>query len=267
MKRALLAAMFSVAAPSLVLAADLGYYGKAPPPAGFDWSGLYIGGHIGGGWAKNDLTDPGSTLSSTAYANFQTTDSSGFLGGVQGGWNYQIGRFVIGTDADFSWSSIDGSSTFGYDNSTRSSAFRNQTLSADTNWTGTATTRLGVAASNWLLYSKIGVAWAHTDYTENNSHIHSSGTVFDEFDGVGGKTLTGWTVGTGVEWAFFTSWTARLEYDFLDFGNNPISINGTRDPGQSYSRTQSFPIYNNQTISEVKFGLSYKLPPGLLGFF
>ncbi len=63
MKRALLAAMISVAAPSLVLAADLGgYYGKAPPPAGFDWSGLYVGGHVGGGWATNDLTDPGNLV-------------------------------------------------------------------------------------------------------------------------------------------------------------------------------------------------------------
>ena len=190
MRKVLLAAMIGVSAPSLVLAADMSVY-KAPPPAGFDWSGLYFGGHIGGGWAKNDLSDPGSLLDHNEFGIFQTANSSGFLGGVQGGWNYQIGRLVLGTDADFSWASINGDDTalYGWHD------HRSQYLSADTNWTSTVTTRLGIAAGNWMLYSKAGIAWANTDYTENNSHTHSSGSVYDNFDGVGGKTLTGWTVG------------------------------------------------------------------------
>ena len=176
---------------------------------------------------------------------------------------------MIGTDADFSWSSINGTSTINFDpvSSTNPALTHSQTLSADTNWIGTTTTRLGLAASNWMFYSKIGIAWAHTNYTQNNSAIaNGSGpltTPFDEFDGTGSRTLTGWTVGTGVEWAFFTSWTARLEYDFLDFGSNPIQMNGVFNPLTAHPITNSFVVNNDQKISEVNFGLSYKLPPGM----
>ena len=33
-------------------------------------------------------------------------------------------------------------------------------------------------------------------------------------------TRTGWTAGTGVEWAFATHWSATLEYDYYDFGSH-----------------------------------------------
>jgi outer membrane immunogenic protein len=258
MKKVLLAAFISAAIPNVVLAADL--YTKAPPPAGFDWTGLYIGGHVGGGWATNEFSDSffptGNTL-----PELQKTNSSGFLGGVQGGANYQIGRLVLGTDFDFSWASINGRNTASYGlNSFAPPAFdHSQTLGADTDWIGTATTRLGVARNNWLLYSKAGVAWGHTNYTENNTNVV---TGFDQFDGTGSKTLTGWTVGTGIEWAFAYNWTAKLEYDYIDFGSNIIGISGTRDPGQPFAHPQSFTTVNDQTISEVKFGVNYKFPPG-----
>ena len=46
-----------------------------------------------------------------------------------------------------------------------------------------------------------------------------------------------------------------------------IGINGTTNPVY-HPRSLSTPIDNNQTISEFKFGLNYKLPPGLFfGFF
>lgn len=262
MKKVLLAALMSVAVPGTILAADLGAF-KAPPPAGaYDWTGLYFGGHIGGGWADNQFSDFGyQLLTGNVLPITQTTNSSGFLGGVQGGYNYQIGRLVLGSDFDFSWASIDGTNSDPYGHHLTGSQNWSQTLSADTDWIGTATTRLGVARNNWLFYSKAGIAWANTSYTVNNTHVTSA---FDQFDGTGSKTLTGWTVGTGLEWAFARNWTAKLEYDFIDFGSNVIPIYGTRDPGQTYAHPQQFTIVNNQYINELKFGLNYKLDPGWL---
>jgi outer membrane immunogenic protein len=267
MKKALLAALISVAIPNVVLAADL--YTKAPPPAGFDWSGLYIGGHIGGGWATNDFTNFGDGPAGfggpgNATLVTQTTKSSGFLGGIQAGANYQIGRLVLGTEFDFSWSGINGTNTADYADFIGDPLHKSQTLSADTNWIGTATTRLGVVRGNWMLYSKAGVAWVNTNYTQNNTHFTNS---FDIFDGTGSTTEVGWTVGTGLEWAFLNNWTAKLEYDFIDVGNNATTINGTRDPGRFFQSPLSFTTNNLQTISEVKFGLNYKFDPGWLLFW
>ena len=76
---------------------------KAPPTvaAVYDWSGFYIGGHIGGGWADENSIElaPGTTPFPIGTA-FAGHDLSGFLGGVQGGFNWQANNFVLGVEGD-----------------------------------------------------------------------------------------------------------------------------------------------------------------------
>src|SRR5207253_5189332 len=81
---------------------------KAPPagalPVTYDWTGFYVGGHVGYGWAKKDWQD--------SFGLFNlSTDPNGFLGGGQVGFNYQIGQFVLGAEGDFSWTGINGGRT------------------------------------------------------------------------------------------------------------------------------------------------------------
>ena len=82
MKKFLLgtAALFALAAPAA--AADLGArYTKAPPIASpiYNWTGFYIGGHIGVGFNGNDNNFFGATGNNT---------SARFLGGGQAGRNF-----------------------------------------------------------------------------------------------------------------------------------------------------------------------------------
>src|SRR5690348_10880903 len=108
-------ALGALVASSSAQAADLPFKAapQAAPAPAFDWSGIYIGAHVGGGWATNDISDPGLGIVGPLLGvpPVQTVDSSGILGGVQAGWNYQIGRFVIGTEVDFSWADVNGTST------------------------------------------------------------------------------------------------------------------------------------------------------------
>jgi outer membrane immunogenic protein len=249
-------------------AADLSpMYTKAPPaavPAGYDWSGIYLGAHVGGAWATNDLSDPG--LGFLALAGFgvpvvQTTDSSGVIGGIQGGWNYQFGRFVLGTELDFSWADVNGTST-----STFAPAILgpgtsiSRSLTANTDWIGTSTLRLGYARDRVLFYSKVGAAFAHTNYTSTwVGNGPGGGTLFT---GTGDKTNVGWTVGFGAEWAFWNNWSAKLEYDYMNFGSKTIPINGVIGPGV-INAPGSFGVVNEQQINEVKFGINYKFLPVL----
>src|ERR1700680_3592562 len=85
---------------------------KAPPPVlAYDWSGFYIGGVIGGGWARTDPSDPGLGLIGTLLGVpvVQTTDSSSFIGGIEGGDRYQFGKLVIGWEADMVGGHTNGS--------------------------------------------------------------------------------------------------------------------------------------------------------------
>ena len=83
---------------------------KAPPagalPVTYDWTGFYVGGHVGYGWAEKDWQDGFGLRTSRTTPN-------GFLGGGQAGFNYQIGQFVLGVEGDFSWTGIKGGSTLG----------------------------------------------------------------------------------------------------------------------------------------------------------
>lgn len=196
---ALIAATGLALGATAASAADLGrrpVY-KAPPapvPVAYNWSGFYIGGHLGYGWGDNEVTNLTTGTKSNLAAD-------GFLGGAQIGFNWQTGAFVFGVEGDWSWTNADGSTSIP------------AAVAADYNWYGTATARVGYAFDNMLWYVKGGAAWMDTDYTLGGVTV--------------GDTRTGWTVGTGLEWAISPNWSAKLEYNYLDFGTDrpaPLAI-------------------------------------------
>src|SRR5450631_295265 len=101
MKKFLLGTVALVALGATVpaLAADLAArpaYTKAPAYAQpiYNWTGFYIGGHVGGAFGGNNGF-AGTTNNS---------DNGRFLGGVQGGADYQFApNWVAGIEAQYSW--------------------------------------------------------------------------------------------------------------------------------------------------------------------
>src|SRR4051794_29034661 len=95
MKRILFGAAALLAFAGAASAADLGArpYAKAPaytaPQVVYNWTGFYVGGHLGGAFAGD---------------NNLLGNSGRFLGGVQGGFDYQFaGNWVVGAEAQYSW--------------------------------------------------------------------------------------------------------------------------------------------------------------------
>ena len=74
----------------------------APPV--YNWTGFYIGGHLGGGFANSSWNDPFS-------GGTDTFNKGGFLGGGQIGYNAQFNWLVFGVEGDFSWTGLKGSGT------------------------------------------------------------------------------------------------------------------------------------------------------------
>ena len=210
MKRLLLGAAALIAFAAPALAADMRprTYTKAPaytaPEAVYNWTGFYIGGHVGGAFAGN--------------SSLQGSDAR-FLGGVQGGFDYQFApNWVVGAEAQYSWL---GSNNGGV-------AFPGGTVVTSSNdQLGSVTGRLGYTWGPALLYGKGGYAWRD----DNNLGV-TTGGVAQPFTTTGNRK-DGYTVGAGLEYMFAPNWSAKAEYQYYNFGSTtfttgPAAIVGTR---------------------------------------
>jgi len=95
-------------------AADLGrpVYKAAPTPAPvYNWSGFYVGGHVGYGWADLQSTVIDSSGAAFPVGTVFTADPDGWIGGGQIGFNWQSGNWVFGIEGEYSWSGIDADTT------------------------------------------------------------------------------------------------------------------------------------------------------------
>ena len=71
----------------------------------YSWTGFYVGANFGGAWSNSSFTNANTGLD-------WTPGSTGFIGGLQGGYNYQIGNLVLGVEADIDWARFDRSTEF-----------------------------------------------------------------------------------------------------------------------------------------------------------
>jgi outer membrane immunogenic protein len=196
------------------LAADMPL--KAPPPVAiYNWTGCYLGLSIGDSWGRSQHTAvagttavrggiPVALAAGTSIAD--TFDLSGFLGGAQGGCNYQVGAWVFGVEGDWSVTNKEGQR---FEN-------RNPTLwiaSTKERWLGTARLRLGYAVwDKWLWYVTGGGAYAKID-SNSVLDINPVAASFTQTD-----WRAGWTVGVGTEYALGYGWSIKSEFLYVDFG-------------------------------------------------
>jgi len=172
-------------------------YPPPPPPTPFvyNWTGFYAGAHGGVGWSDGD-----------------GSGSSGFIGGGQAGFNYQINQWVLGVEGDFAGTTIKDSV-----NATvvGPGVVITGNAEASLDWVSTLAPRVGYAFNNWLVYGKVGGAWAH------GSGTVSTGINGMQFGSISvDETTSGWMLGIGTEYALWDSnWTAKIEYNRMDFGN------------------------------------------------
>ena len=160
------------------------------------------------------------------------------------GAQYQAGSVVFGVEADASGANLTGSG------SCTSTSLLNGPLppggcSAKVVGVGTVAGRLGVALDRVLVYGKGGVAWANDQYNLTSPNL----ALLPAFSG--NETRFGWMVGAGVEYAFFDNWSAKVEYNYLDFHTSTLQFADT---------TQTFILNTSiqQQLHLVKVGLNYR---------
>jgi outer membrane immunogenic protein len=236
-------------------AADLAArpYTKAPPmPIAevYNWTGFYIGGHIGYGWehTNSDSFTPAGALTST------TSDPSGVFGGGQIGYNWQFSpNWLLGVEADASGSDL-------HQTTTTCSATGCASAAHQLDDFGTVRGRLGYVINNALLYGTGGWAWGHSNTDRTVTCVVAGGGVCP--GGPSPSPLTGavssasgmesgWVAGAGVEWMFAPHWTAKIEYQHMEFDNI------VRDFAYAGFPTAARHTVSDSTVDTVRVGVNY----------
>jgi opacity protein-like surface antigen len=223
-------------------AADLAVAAPIPVPV-WSWTGLYVGSHIGEGWAfKNwesadGFFGPAGPFGAAFIPFSARGTSSGVFGGMQAGFNLQNGPLVWGIELEGATADLDG-------NARCALAF--YVCNSRIDYMGTLTGRVGFAFDHVLLYARGGGAYAHDDYQMTANVITNAFT--------GSDNRFGWTLGGGVEYAFSPAWSAKLEYDYLDLGSEGTSFT------DQFGNQSTISI--EQQIHRVKAGVNYRFDWG-----
>ncbi|WP_065753458.1 outer membrane protein [Bradyrhizobium paxllaeri] len=166
-------------------AADLNYgrtYTGNQRYDAYSWAGPYLGGNLGYAWG--------------AVAN-NPTKPSGFVGGVQAGYNWQNGPWVFGLEGDIQ--------ATGAEETFAPWKFSNP-------WFGTVRGRAGYAFNNVLFFGTGGLAFGElraATFGLTESH-----------------TNAGWTLGAGAEVGLDRNWSAKIEYLYVDLANSNFVVTG-----------------------------------------
>jgi outer membrane immunogenic protein len=93
------------------MAADIAPYNMAPPPPVLGWTGFYVGANVGWAGAADTIVNTGSYTGAGGFGTLLTVGAipgaltmtnTGFIGGGQVGYNWQVWpSWVLGIEADF----------------------------------------------------------------------------------------------------------------------------------------------------------------------
>jgi outer membrane immunogenic protein len=190
MSRFVVAALALSAAGLTTSAGAADFYGSGAPLTVNDtlyrsdsWARPYLGVNLG--YARGSVAN-------------NPTKPSGFVGGVQAGYNWQNGSFVFGLEGDIQ--------ATGAEETFAPWKFSNP-------WFGTVRGRAGYAFNNILFFGTAGLAFGElraTTFGLTESH-----------------TNAGWTLGAGAEMGLDRNWSAKIEYLYVDLANSNFVITGT----------------------------------------
>jgi outer membrane immunogenic protein len=215
-------------------AADMGVPTKAPAPIPLpipSWQGFYIGGDVGAGRlnATAVATDPNSFGTCAARATACSTSATGFVGGVDVGYDWQDRYFVYGVAADWTWTGLKHTVT-------SRSGVTLSSFQAKVDWLASFRGRAGLAVDNTLVYLTGGVALAELkssfSFTDNGG-LQNTQSV--------SATRAGWVAGVGLEHKFGPNWSGYTELRYYDFGH---------ESGSQTAGTRSIP-YGSEFTHEV----------------
>jgi outer membrane immunogenic protein len=281
MKKVLLSGLAFAALIAPAMAADMAPYLKSAPAPICAWCGWYVGVNAGYHWLNSGTVDTTTTnLSSAPGLNGDvgaaiaqqgtgpvTTKSGDFAGGGQFGFNWQAANVVYGIETDIEGMAGSHGATITNVGTVPGAAAVIASTGAVTSsksvgYLGTLRGRAGyLFTPEFLVYGTGGLAYGgvrtSTTIVETLGFSDTPGT----FGTSGSATATkiGWTAGVGVEWLFWSRWSAKIEYKYYDLGSVTNNIPSFQQFGgfgttlETVNASQSSAKFSG---SDVTFGVS-----------
>jgi outer membrane immunogenic protein len=287
---------FAVAASILAIsaagasAADMASqtYTKAPLLVApiFSWTGFYAGLNAGyadptanfsvipgGSW----IGDPDQT--NVVNAGTRGLGLRGFTGGLQAGYNYQVGRIVLGIEGDANYLGLKNSYStpvlpgfaglvpvgtfFGVPFFGLAAGHYQASGSAGLDAFYTLRGRVGYTADHWLFFATGGLAVTSEKFSQNISFVNQvflalplTGPAGGANAGSASRTAASWTLGGGVEYALNQQWSVKGEYLYV----NLDSMSFSSVYGPSAFSPGTYTIQHNLSLSGLNIfraGLNY----------
>src|SRR3970040_242990 len=126
----------------------------------YNWTGFYVGAHAGYGWGDNSWKFPLNEYYNLAPGDDFSADPEGFMGGIHGGYNRQMGRWVFGVEASYDPTTINEKNAGAV-----TPVFPDDTFKTRIEDVYTVTARAGYTYNAWLFYAKGG--WASAKLSLN----------------------------------------------------------------------------------------------------
>jgi outer membrane immunogenic protein len=223
------------------------YPASPPPPAIYDWTGIYVGGHVGGGMLVDSVSQNGTSTGGFGLANTGNLRPAGVIGGLQAGANYEFAPWVVGIEGTWTASAIEGNTLIPCTGTCKAGAggttvITQERFTSQAPWFAALTGRAGYAANDWLFYAKAGGAWMRVRYIED---LLTAGGVTAATQNLN-DNRTGFTVGAGIEFGLVENISAKVEYDFYDFGS------------KNYNFAAITPVTVKSDVHTLTVGLNYK---------
>jgi outer membrane immunogenic protein len=160
----------------------------------YNWSGVYVGGALG--WASIDYDE--------LVNEFPNREDDGFAAAVYVGYNFQMDNFVFGVEGDLNFRAAEPEDP--------------NTNPLSQNLGGSVRGRIGYAFDRIMPYFTAGLAVANfeADHDGNGADIAE-------------KTMTGYAVGAGVEWAVTDNLIVRGQYLYSDYGKDTFEFDGNHE--------------------------------------
>lgn len=194
------------------------------------WDGVYVGVNAGGTWANGDMQ------ASTPYNSYngfpvQDLNDGSLAGGLQIGYNKQMGSLGLGAEAAISFTGIKRESTT---NDPGTLFWRNSSLNASVG------PRVSIATPGLIFYGKGGLALGKFDVGHNQN-----GTLISAEE-----TRYGYMLGAGAEMAIGPKLSLGLQYEMQAFGKSEIHV---VSPNSDIFLQPGAKLHNVKAVLNYKF--------------
>jgi outer membrane immunogenic protein len=264
-----LAVVFAIPAFAADMPVKAPVYQPPPMPA-WTWTGWYIGATAGGTWSNDPVTSrftcpatvgcayaiPSDLAAGSAFGT-GSLGRSGFTGGAEIGYNWQIGGLVLGGETDFESFSAGRSQTV-TGKFPAAVTSPTEVTSVKTNWLYTLRARAGWAIfPNALLYATGGLALTQARISNafNDNFVSIGGAANTVGASSASSTWSGYVVGGGLEWALAQNWTVKGEYLYVNFGGRSTNAVVAGFPGLA---PNALATTGTLSANIARAGLNYK---------